>query len=264
MNGLDFLQKSENMESNMQYFLSYIRDVVGNNYLGLKIDKDLVEPFLNELKEILGSEYETYTNLQQQRDHGSYHITVINTMDYNKLSKSDLDKFINSLEPIMKYPIDDLQMLGVGTAQKNENRAYFVVCRSEKLQAIRKRYELPEQDFHITLGFKFKDVHGIRKNEVLKKTSKFIQLLSAEYLKKENFEFLRKIDNWDENPDLEIIPISLSESYLKIKVGDLLMDIGLTEDNKFQIFTRYKDDKNLSRMSTTELLKIITKKRFLK
>ena len=126
----------------MQYFLSYIRDVAGNNYLGIKIEKALVEPYLNELKEILGSEYETYTNLQQQRDSGQYHITLINTMDYNKLSKQGIDQFVNSLELVMKYPIDDLQMLGVGTAQKNENRAYFIVCRSEKLQAIRKRYDI--------------------------------------------------------------------------------------------------------------------------
>lgn len=246
----------------MTYFLSYIRDITGNNYLGIKIEKALVDPFLNELKDILGSEYETYTNLQQQRDHGSYHITVINVMDYNKLGKQEIDQFINSLESVMKYPIDDLQMLGVGTAQKNENRAYFVVCRSEKLQAIRKRYDLPEQDFHITLAFKFKDVFGVRKNEVLEKKSKFIQLLGVEYLKKENFEFLRKIENWNENPDLEIIPISISESYLKIKVSDYLMDIGLTEDNNFRIFTRYKDEKNSSRMPTTELLSIITKKDF--
>ena len=246
----------------MEYYLSYIKDITGNNYLGIKIEKGLIEPFLSELKDILGSEYETYTNLQQQRDHGSYHITVINVMDYNKLGKQGIDQFINSLESVMKYPIDDLQMLGVGTAQKNENRAYFVVCRSEKLQAIRKRYDLPEQDFHITLGFKFKDVFGVRKNEVLEKKSKFIQLLGVEYLKKENFEFLRKIENWNENPDLEIIPISISESYLKIKVSDYLMDIGLTEDNNFRIFTRYKDEKNSSRMPTTELLSIITKKDF--
>jgi len=246
----------------MEYYLSYIKDITGNNYLGIKIEKGLIEPFLSELKDILGSEYETYTNLQQQRDHGSYHITVINVMDYNKLGKQGIDQFINSLESVMKYPIDDLQMLGVGTVQKNENRAYFVVCRSEKLQAIRKRYDLPEQDFHITLGFKFKDVFGVRKNEVLEKKSKFIQLLGVEYLKKENFEFLRKIENWNENPDLEIIPISISESYLKIKVSDYLMDIGLTEDNNFRIFTRYKDEKNSSRMPTTELLSIITKKDF--
>jgi hypothetical protein len=246
----------------MQYFLSYIKDIAGNNYLGIKIERGLVEPYLVELKDILGSEYETYTKFQQERDHGSYHITVINVMDYNKLSKLGMDKFINSLETIMKYPIDDLQMLGIGTAQKNENRAYFVVCRSEKLKSIRERYDLPEQDFHVTLGFKFKDVFGVRKNEVLKRDSKFIQLLGEEYLKSENFEFLRKIDNWDENPDLEITPVSLSDSFLKVKVGDYLMDIGITDDSNFQVFTRYKDEKNLRRMPTSELLSIITKKDF--
>jgi hypothetical protein len=244
------------------HYLSYIKDIAGNNYLGIKIEKGLIETYLNELKDILGSEYETYTNLQQQRDHGSYHITVINVMDYNKLSKSGIDKFINSLESVMKYPIDDLQILGIGTVQKNENRTYFIVCRSEKLKAIRERYDLPEQDFHITLGFKFKDVFGVRKNEVLKRDSKFIQFLGQEYLKKENFEFLRKIDNWDENPDLEIIPVSLSDSFLKVKVGDYLMDIGITDDSNFQVFTKYKDEKNLRRMPTSELLSIITKKDF--
>jgi len=244
----------------MTQYLSYIRDAIGNNYLGIKIDKGIVDPFLNELKDILGSEYETYTKLQQDRDHGSYHITVINVMDYNRLSKQNLDGFVNSLESVMKYPIDDIQMLGVGTATKNTNTAYFVVCRSEKLQAIRKRYDLPEQDFHITLGFKFKDIFGVRKNVVLEKKSKFIQLLGQEYLKKENFEFLKKIENYSENPDLEIIPISITDTQLKIKVGDTLMDVGLTEDNKFFIFTRYKQEKETHRMPTTELLSIITKK----
>ena len=245
----------------MIYYLSYLKDAVGNNYIGVKIEKGLIDHFLTELKDILGSDYETYIKLQQERDHDSYHITVINVMEFNRLSKQNVDVFLNSLESIMKYPIDDIQMLGIGTATKTTNRAYFVVCRSEKLAAIRERYSLPEQDFHITLGFKFKDVFGVRKNVVLEKKSKFIQLLGQEYLKKENFEFLKKIENYEENPDLEIIPISLTDTQLKIKVGDNLMDVGLTEeDNKFFIFTRYKEEKESPRMPTTELLSIITKK----
>lgn len=245
----------------MQYYLSYIKDSVGNNYLGIKIEKGIVEPFLNELKEILGSEYETYANLQQQRDHGSHHITVINVMEYNRLSKEiGPDKFLTSLENILKTPIEDLQMWGVGTAQKNENKTFFVVCKSQTLTDIRKSYKLPEFDFHITLGFFSKDIFGVRKDQVLKKNFKFIQLLGQEYLKKENFEFLKKIENWEDNPDIEIIPISLSENYFKIKVGDYLMDIGLTDDLKLRIFNRYKDDEEKPRISTTELLSIITKK----
>ena len=144
----------------MEYYLTNLKDISGNNYLGIKIENGWVEPFLNELKEILGEDFSKYTNLQQQRDHNSYHITVINVMDYNRLTKEmGISNFINSLDLIFKYPIDDLQMLGIGTASRNENRAYFVVCRSEKLKAIRDRYGLPEQDFHITLGFKIGRAH---------------------------------------------------------------------------------------------------------
>jgi hypothetical protein len=245
----------------MEYYLSYIKDVVGNNYLGIKIEKGLIDPYLVELKDILGSEYETYINLQQQRDRGSYHMTVINAMDFNRLSKEmGHEKFLSRLDEIFKTPIEDLQMWGVGTAQKNENRTFFVVCKSQTLTDIRNSFGLTEHDFHITLGFKWKDCFGVRKNEVLKKNSKFIQLLSQEYLKKENFEFLKKIENWEDNPDIEIIPISLRDDYFKIKVGDYLMDIGLTDDLKLRIFTRYKDELDVPRMSTTELLTILTKK----
>jgi hypothetical protein len=79
-----------------------------------------------------------------------------------------MDKFINSLESIFHYEIDDLYMRGIGTATKNTNTTYFIVCNSDKLDAIRKRFNLPEHDFHITLGFNLKDVFGVRKNEVIK------------------------------------------------------------------------------------------------
>jgi hypothetical protein len=78
------------------------------------------------------------------------------------------DKFINSLEPIFKYEIDDLEMLGIGTASKGDNTTYFIVCNSDKLDAVRTRCELPKFDFHVTLGFNLKDVFSVRKNEVIK------------------------------------------------------------------------------------------------
>ena len=244
------------------YLTSNIKDAVGNNYVGVKIPKGIVDPFLLELKDILGDKYESYIDLQQKRDHNEYHITVINVMDYNKLSKDiGMDKFINSLESDLKYPIDDIQMLGIGTATKTTNTTYFVVCRSEKLKAIRDKYNLPEQDFHITLGFLHKDVFGVRKNIVLGKKSKFLQLLAQEYLKKENFEFLKKIENYSYDKDIDIVPVSISETSLKIKVADYLLDIGLMDDPKqLYIFAKYKDDKDTPRMSTTELLKFLKNK----
>lgn len=245
----------------MTSYLSYIQDVAGNNYLGIKIDKLLIDNFLFELEDILGDEFETYSKLQQERDHGTYHITVINVMEYNQLNKQfGMDKFINSLDYVLKYPIDDIQMLGIGTANRKENTTYFIVCRSQKLDAIRKKYSLPEHDFHITLGFLYKDVFGVRKNEVMKKKSKFINILKEEYLKKETLNFIKDIDGFSENKESDIIPISISEDYLKVKIDDIILNIGLMDNNKLGIYNRFKDDKNSKRLSTSELISFIIKK----
>lgn len=245
----------------MTSYLSYIRDVAGNNYLGIKIDKLLIDNFLFELEDILGDKFETYKKLQQERDHGTYHITVINVMEYNQLNKQfGMDKFINSLDYVLKYPIDDIQMLGIGTANRKENTTYFVVCKSEKLNAVRKKYNLPEYDFHITLGFLYKDVFGVRKNEVMRKKSKFLDKLKEEYLKKETLNFIKDIDGFSENKESDIIPISISEDYLKVKIDDIILNIGLMDNNKLGIYNRFKDDKNSKRLSTSELISFIIKK----
>jgi len=247
----------------MIYYLTYIRDTIGNNYLGINIPNGVVQPFLNELKDLIGeSDYEEFTDYQQKRDHGSYHITIINTMDYNRLSKEiGMDKFINSLEPIFKYELDDIRMMGLGTAERNGNRAYFVVCQSDKLDAIRNRYGLPKHDFHITLGFKHRDVFGVPKNEVLKKKDKFKQLLAQSFYKSENWNFIRKIENFDLDKNEEIVPISISDTSMKIKCGNYYMDFSFLEDSeKFWIMAKYPVDEEKPRISQTEISKILKNK----
>jgi len=243
----------------MIYYLTYLRDSIGNNYLGIKVDNQTVEPYLNKLRDILSDDYEVYVDNQQKRDHGSYHITVINVMDYNRLSNQiGISKFVNSIEPVFTYEIDDLKMLGIGTAKKNENRAYFIVCKSDKLKSIRDKYELPEQDFHITLGFKWKDVFGVRKNRVMDIKSNFLKLLKLEFYKKENFNFVRNLSNFDLNKETEIIPISITDEYLKVSCGDVIMDIGSIDKNGSQelyILTKYKTEGDIVRMPLTEIYK---------
>jgi hypothetical protein len=149
---------------------------------------------LEKLKAILGEQYEIYTGNQKNRDLGKYHITVINVMDYNSLiNRLGIDTFVNSLEAVFDFEIDDVKLIGIGKAEKAGNTAYFVVIRSEKLDAIRNKYELPEQDFHITIGFKYKDVFGVRKNEVIKDTDGFLDILSHIYFKNhESFDFIKE------------------------------------------------------------------------
>ena len=152
----------------MIYYLTYVKDTIGQNYLGIKIPNEVIDPFLDQLKTLLDKEeYEIYIDNQKKRDHEDYHITVINVAEYNNFTKNGFDKFINSLEPIFRYEIDDIKLQGIGTAEKSGNRAYFIVCQSDKLEAIRSRYDLPERDFHITIGFKWKDVFGVRKNQII-------------------------------------------------------------------------------------------------
>lgn len=153
----------------MTHYLTYLKDTTGQNYVGINIPEAIVEPHLEKLKEILGEEdYQIFTQNQKKRDGGHYHITVINVMDYNRLSKEmGMTNFIESLELAFKYPVEDLEMLGVGTASGKGNTTYFVVCQSDSLDAVRTRFNLPKQDFHITLGFNAKDVFGVPKNKVI-------------------------------------------------------------------------------------------------
>jgi hypothetical protein len=246
----------------MIYYLTYLKDTIGNNYIGIQIPSGSITPFLNELKDIIGEDdFKSYTDNQQKRDHGDHHITVINVMEYNALSKSmGIDKFINSLEPIFKYEIDDLKMMGVGTAAKNENRSYFIVINSDKLEAIRDRYELPKQDFHATLGFNFKDVFGIRKNQVLEKEGKFLQLLKQEYYKNDNWEFIKSIGNFNLSKDKELIPVDLSDSKIKFKCDSNYTEIGLLDDERFWVMAQYPIEEELPRLSEMEISKKLNKK----
>lgn len=229
----------------MIYYNTYLKDTIGNNYVGINIPNGEVQPFLNKLESILGDQYETYVENQRNRDHGSYHITVINVMDYNRLAKEKgMDKFINSLESVFDYQIDDLNFLGLGTAEKNGNRAYFVVCKSDKLDQVRKKYDLPPQDFHITLGFKWKDVFGIRKNEVLPEIDPFLKLLKQEYYNhNETFEFVKSIKNFDGDETRDIEVVEIKDTNFSFRCGDLDYYTVSLIDNEFRVVAHWEDNK---------------------
>lgn len=151
----------------MIYYLTWIKDTIGNNYIGLNIPNEVVKPYLDNLLSILGeSDYQLFTNNQAKRDGNSYHITIINVSDTNKIIRQmGLGDFVKSSNLIFKYEIDDLEIMGIGKAQKGISISYFLVCKSNKLNAVRSRYDLPNRDFHITIGFNPRDVFGVAKDE---------------------------------------------------------------------------------------------------
>ena len=141
-------------------------------------------------------------------------------MEYNKISKElGCDKFINSLEKYFDTEFE-INLMGLGTAERNGNRTYFVVVKSDDLQELRKVYGLPEMDFHITLGFNCKDVFGVRKNEVLKLHDPFLKLLTKEYYKgNERFDFVKSMKNYDGDEESEVEPIKIEDTYATFRIG---------------------------------------------
>lgn len=212
--------------------LEYIKDSIGQNYIGIKVYYNEVLPFLDELKEILGEDYDEYVSLQSQRDKGKHHITVINVMDTQKLIKDmGMDKFSKIADNLFDYEIDDLKFLGIGTAQRNENKSYFIVVDSDKLDAVRKRFDLPDHDFHVTLGFKYKDVFGVRKNQVMPKKQKFIKLLSQNFYNSQNFDFIKDISNYPLNKSEDIFPMEITDTLITFRNDSgKYFSIGLIDD----------------------------------
>lgn len=238
--------------------IEYLRDVVGNNYLGVNVYTSIVDPFLNRLKNIIGDNYDSYIKNQKDRDHGHYHITVINVMDYNKIcNKLGMDKFINSLESVFNYEIDDVKLLGIGTAEKAGNRTYFIVAQSDKLQEIRKKYELPEHDFHITIGFLYKDVFGVRKNEVIKEVDPFLKELKKRYYdSNETFEFIKGIPNFDGDKLKEIEPIKITDTLFTFKCGEFeYFTISLLDPDGIRVTAKWQNNEKIPIIPTTLILK---------
>jgi hypothetical protein len=95
----------------------------------------------------------------------------------------------------------------------------------------------------------------------MKKSSKFLQLLAQEFYKKDNWNFVRSIENYNSDPKAEIIPLQITDTTLKVKVDGDFMDVTYMEEGeKFWIATKYSADKDLPRLPETEIAKILKNK----
>jgi hypothetical protein len=155
----------------MIYKIGYVKDVLGNNYLGIKFNETFVEPYIKEMYyDIEDNEsFETFVANQKKRDGDSYHSTIINVMEMNKLFKEKGSEFVKRIDIIQSLDIEDIEFKGVGKVSKAGNTAYFIVLESATLDEVRSSLGLEPKDFHITIGFDRKDVFGVRKNQLLKK-----------------------------------------------------------------------------------------------
>lgn len=247
----------------MKYNIEYIKDSIGNNYVGINIYPHLVMSHLNHLETILGDEYEDYVTNQKNRDNNKYHITLINVSECNNLiERLGMVEFAESIDKLSTYEIDDLRFLGLGNASRNENTAYFVVVKSEKMNKVLEAYGLKGKDFHITLGFKWKDVFGVRKNVVMIETSSFLKLLSDMFYNNgETFNFIKELRGWNYGNDVVDIPcVYIGDTYANFRIGDHQYFTLSELDGELWISNCWEDNEDLPRLSNTIIYRKLKKK----
>jgi predicted kinase len=92
-----------------------------------------------------------YIKNQKDRDGNEYHITIINSNELSKFDYEPRNVDINILD------------LGLCKLVKDNNEIYYLLVYSNDLNNIRKELNLEPKVFHITLGFRFNDIHDKEK-----------------------------------------------------------------------------------------------------
>lgn len=96
------------------------------------------------------------------KNRGEYHITII-----NKKEVADLPP--NIFEVDQRYEITGEPIYrGLGRVIDGDNIVYFIVIDWPEAQKFRSNFGLAPVDLHITMGFTRSDIHGVRKNNILK------------------------------------------------------------------------------------------------
>ena len=126
-------------------------------YLGVPVRRDHVRSYLEALRSYLSEvDYRLYTDNQQIRGRGTYHITFINPREYVAIPPPILEGLVGKGGSIA--------MVGIGAAESAGDRAFFIVCESPLLQGLRGQAGLAASDLHVTLGFHAANMHDVRKD----------------------------------------------------------------------------------------------------
>jgi len=129
-----------------------LTDNSGLIYIGGKVNAADLELYLSQMKEILGDDFTRYRQYQSERDHQTFHMTLINPYEYKSVTKEiDIGTILS------------VSLSGLGRVSKNDKTTYFVVAQSPQASSYRQNLMLTDKDFHVTLGFYPNDIYGVSK-----------------------------------------------------------------------------------------------------
>ena len=237
----------------MRHYLEILKDREGNNYLGMRFSPEEVQPFINQMQDLLGEQFQEYLDYKNKQDQIGFVLKLLTVSEFNNCSLTmGFDKFTNFLNHLCKVEIDDLKLIGLGSAEKLDNKCFFVIVKSELLNETLVGLGSNEKDLHITLGFKYKDVLGVKKDELIKSKDSFLKKLKLSYTKEgDSFEFIKGLPSFDLNFFKQIEPIKINETSAIFRCGDNdYLQISLVDD-RITITGKWQETDKLPILSNT-------------
>lgn len=136
-----------------------LQDKTGHSYLAVDVKEEHYSIFANFM---LSNNFHADVERKLVRDKNCYHVTLISAPQWGSLNKRELAEEI--LEQLYGKEFS-FTCHGIGKAKKDEHTAHFAILENEELNQFRAKYNLKPHDFHMTLAFNEKDVHGVSKNK---------------------------------------------------------------------------------------------------
>jgi len=136
----------------IQLELVELTDNTGLTYIGGKVKAADLEVYLSQMKGVLAEQYTLFRQHQKERDHHTFHMTLINPYEYKSLTNN-----------ITTGTTVAVSLRGLGQVKQADKSTFFVVVESPQAQKIRQGLGLSKKDFHVTLGFYPTDIYGVDK-----------------------------------------------------------------------------------------------------
>ncbi len=138
--------------------LALLTDRGGENYIGAAVPAGAVEPYLQELRLLVGAdrmaELQAGKALRDGPD--EYHVTVVSPPQMSDEIEAAWRDRIGRTVP--------LRLSGLGVVRDGPAVSYFVIASSPVVQQQREQSGLPPAHLHVTLGFAPNDIHHLPKD----------------------------------------------------------------------------------------------------
>lgn len=158
-------QKKKQYHKSVRLKVTTLHDSQGQFYLGAVVSRAELLPYLTQLEQILGDNFQQYRAMQAARDHQLFHMTLLSPMEYQLADKALVEKLL-SPGFNKQFPNQlNVNLLGLGKVEREDQTTFFVVAQSSDAQLIRQQFLLKNKDFHVTLGFNPNDIYGVKKDK---------------------------------------------------------------------------------------------------